>query len=285
MGRRYRGAQVYADEPMDVRRGVIGRLPYLETGSGGPMLFIAGLAPETGVEAAGTARMNASLLRPFAQHRRVLLVNRRHGLPRGMTMAELAGEHADAIRSLGVGAVDVAGISTGGSIAQQLAADHPDVVDRLVLLSTACRLGPEGRELQRRVAARIRRGALREALAVMAAGTVPPRRGQLPAAALAWLAGPRLLAGGDDLADMATTIEAEDAFDLAACATPIRAPTLILVGSEDRFYSRALFTETAALIPGSRLRVLEGRGHVTATMQPAWSREIEAFMATDHRPA
>ncbi len=262
-----------------VRRGVVGRVPFFELGSGAPLLFVAGLAPETGVEAAGTVQMNAALLRPFAKHRRVLFVNRRSGLPRGMTMAELADEHADAIRSLGVGPVDVAGISTGGSIAQQLAADHPDVVDRLVLLSTACRLGPEGRDLQRRGAARIRGGALRQALAVMAAGTVPPRRGQIPAAALAWLAGPRLMAGGDDLGDMATTIEAEDAFDLASCASAIRAPTLLLVGSEDRFYSPELFAETARLIQGSRLRVLDGRGHITVTMQREWSREIEAFVA------
>ena len=250
---------------MKPERGVAGRLPFLATGSGAPLLFVAGLSPEAGVDAAGTARMNASLLAPFAKRRRVTFVNRRAGLPRGMSMADLADEHAEAIRSLGGGPVDVAGISTGGSIAQQLAADHPDLVDRLVLLSTACRLGPHGRELQRRVAARIRRGARRQALAVMAAGIVPPRRGQLPAAAVAWLAGPRLLAGGDDLGDMATTIEAEDVFDLAACG-PIRAPTLILTGSEDRFYSPELFAETARLIPGSRLRVFDGRGHITATM-------------------
>jgi pimeloyl-ACP methyl ester carboxylesterase len=90
-----------------------------------------------------------------------MFVNRRRGLRRGMSMAELAGEHAEAIRSSLGGPVDVAGISTGGSIAQQLAADHSDLVRRLVLLSSACRLGPEGRALQRRVAARIRRGAHR----------------------------------------------------------------------------------------------------------------------------
>jgi pimeloyl-ACP methyl ester carboxylesterase len=262
-----------------MERGIAGRLPYLAAGGGDPMLYIAGLSLAAGVEASGSERMAASLVKPFAERRRVLFVNRRKGLPRGMTMAELAQEHADAIRSLGAGPVAVAGISTGGSIAQQLAADHPDVVDRLLLLCTACRLGPEGRVLQRRVAARVRRGARRKALAVMAASLVPPRRGRLGAATVAWLAGPRLLAGGDDLADMATTIEAEDAFDLATCRDPIRAPTTILAGSADRFYSPELFAETARLIPGSRLRVFEGRGHVTVGRDPDWPREIERFAA------
>jgi pimeloyl-ACP methyl ester carboxylesterase len=263
---------------MAMERGIIGRLPFLATGAGSPMLFAGGLSLEAGLDSVGAEWMAAAMLAPFAKHRRVLFVNRRKGLPRGMTMAEIAAEHADAIRELGAGPVAVAGISTGGSIAQQLAADHPDVVERLVLLSTACRLGPGGKVLQRRIAARVRAGAHRRALAVAMAGLVPPRHGQIPVAVAAALAGPRVLAPGDDLSDLATTIEAEDAFDLATCSGAIRAPTLILAGADDRFYSRALFEETAALIPGSRLRVFEGRGHITAAWDAGWSAEIEGFL-------
>ena len=269
------------DGAMTIERGVSGRLPYAAVGSGAPMLFIAGLAPVAGVEWGTSERMmnRSTLLRPFAKCRRVIYTNRRKGLPRGITMAELAEEHADAIRALSAGPVDVAGISTGGSIAQQLAADHPDVVDRLVLLSTACRISPQSRALQRRVAARVRHGAHRQALALMMTGIVPPRRGQLAAAAMARLAPSRLLPGEDDLADLATTIEAEDTFDLAACRSPIRAPTLILVGSGDRWYSRELFAETARLIPDSRLRMFEGRGHITVYRHPEWAGEVERFLA------
>jgi len=262
---------------MRMERGTVGRLPCLAMGDGAPLLFIAGLMPVAGVEAPGTERMNASMLTPFAKHRRVTFVNRRPGLPRGMSMADMAAEHADAIRSLDAGPIDVAGISTGGSIAQQLAADHPDVVARLLLLCTACRLGPAGRALQRRVAARIRAGAQRKALAVLGADMVPPGRGQVAAGAVSWLAGPRLLAGGDDLHDMAVTIEAEDAFDLAACERPIAAPTVLLAGSADRFYSPELFEETARLIPDCRLRVFAGRGHVSVARDPGWAEEIERF--------
>jgi pimeloyl-ACP methyl ester carboxylesterase len=263
---------------MRMERGTIGQIPFLAMGSGRPMVFVGGLSFSGGVDAPGTEKMAASMVKPFAQRRRVLFVNRRRGLPRGMSMAEIAAEHADAIRSLDAGPVEVAGISTGGSIVQQLAADHPDVVDRLLLLCTACRLGPEGKRLQRRVAARVRGGALRQALAVSVTGIVPPGRGQIPAAAVAWLAGPRLLAGGDDLSDMATTIEAEDEFDLAACRGPIRAPTTILAGSDDHWYTPELFAETARLIPGSRLRVFDGRGHVSVGRDPGFKQEIERWV-------
>jgi pimeloyl-ACP methyl ester carboxylesterase len=257
----------------------MGKLPYFAVGSGAPMVFLAGLSADTGFESPMERRMNAGMVAPFSEGRRVVFFNRRPGLPRGMTMAEIAAEHADAIREgFGGSAVDVVGISTGGSIAQQLASDHPELVRRLVLLSTACRLGPDGRLLQRRVAARIRRGAHRQAFAVMAAGLVPPRRGRLAAAAVAWLAAPQMTGGADDLADMATTIEAEDDFDLASCRDAIRAPTLILTGREDRFYSPELFTETSNLIPGSRLRVFDGRGHVTVTRHPELAAEIRRFL-------
>ena len=207
--------------------------------------------------------MGIGSLEALADRRRLVLVNRRADLPRGMTMAEMAAEHADAIRALGA-PVDVVGTSTGGSIAQQLAADHPDVVRRLVLLSTACRLGPEGKQLQRRVAARIRKGAHRKAIALMVADLVPPGPGRLPAGVVASVVGPLVLRDRQGLDDMATTIEAEDAFDLARCASPIAAPTLLVAGRDDRFYAPELFEETARLIPGCDLRVLDGKGHITA---------------------
>jgi pimeloyl-ACP methyl ester carboxylesterase len=264
---------------MLAERGMMGALPYAAIGTGPPLVVLVGLSPTTGVEG---DRMLEVALRPFAalaETRRIVVFNRRPHLPRGMTMAELAAEHARAIRESLASAVDVIGVSTGGSIAQQLAADHPDVVGRLVLVSTACRLGRAGQSLQRRVAARIRAGAPRKALAVMAAGLVPPARGQLVAGIAGWLLGPRVVEHPHDLDDMATTIEAEDDFDLAACQAPIQARTLILAGSDDRFYSGELFEETARLIPSSELRVFERRGHITVMSDRGFRSSLAAFLA------
>ena len=257
--------------------GVLGRLPFLAVGAGPPLVYLAGLTPDPGVPDGASRRAELSTLRPFAARRRVHYINRRGGLPRGMTMAEMAAEHADAIRGAFGGPVDVVGASTGGSIAQQLAADHPDAVRRLVLVSTACRLGFAAQRLQQRVAARVRGGAPRQALALLMADLVPPRRGQLAAGVAAWLASPVL--ARSDLADMATTIEAEDAFDLAHCP-PIQAPTLIVAGEQDRFYSHALFEETNRLIPASRLMLVPGRGHATVLFDAAYRREAPDFVAS-----
>jgi pimeloyl-ACP methyl ester carboxylesterase len=223
-------------------------------------------------------RVNLAPVAELSRSRRVVVFNRRPRLPPGMTMAELAAEHAEAIRQGLGGPVDVVGVSTGGSIAQQLAADHPGAVARLVLVSAACRLGPEGRRLQRRVAARIRAGAPRQAFAVMAAGIVPAGPAQVGAAAAAWLLGPTLIRNAGDLDDMATIIEAEDAFDLAACPV-IEACTLVLAGADDRFYAPELFEETARLIPGSELRLVPGRGHVTAMSDRGARTALASFLS------
>ncbi|HKE79178.1 MAG TPA: alpha/beta hydrolase [Solirubrobacteraceae bacterium] len=265
-------------QAVKAERGTMGALPFAAVGSGRPLVLLAGLSPTTGIEGEGVPRTMLGPLAELAQSRRVVVFNRRPRLPRGMTMADFASEHAAGVRE-GLGtAVDVVGVSTGGSIAQQLAADHPDVVARLALVSTACRLGADGRALQRRVAARIRGGARRQAFAVMAAGLVPPRRGQIAAACAAWLIGPLVIRDAQGLDDMAMTIEAEDAFDLAALS-PIKARTLIVAGADDRFYDRELFEETARLIPGSELHVVPGRGHVTVMGDRAARSALASFLS------
>jgi pimeloyl-ACP methyl ester carboxylesterase len=259
-------------------RSSIGPLPGASFGSGPPVLMIAGLSPVTGVDGDLMLRGTAAPFERLAGTHRVTIVNRRPHLPHGISFAEIAAEHAQAIREGLGGRADVIGVSTGGSIAQQLAADHPDVVGRLVLASTGCRLEGSTKELQRRVAARIRGGAPRRAMAVMAADLVPPWRGRMAVAIAALLGGPAILQTGHDLDDLATTIEAEDTFDLARCPT-IRARTLIVGGGRDRFYSPALLQETARLIPDSELLILDRRGHMTALSDRRFGAALSAFLA------
>ena len=81
-------------------------------------------------------------LSPLARAFTVYRINRKVGLAPDTTMADLASHYATAIEDRFEGATPILGFSTGGSIAQQFAADHPDLVRRLVLAGTACRLGP-----------------------------------------------------------------------------------------------------------------------------------------------
>lgn len=259
--------------------GNLGPLPYAALGDGQPLIIVAGLSPTTGFRGGLAVRAALGPLVELAASRRIVVLNRRPGLPTGITMAEIAAEHREAL-SAGFGdrRLDVIGLSTGGSIAQQVAADHPELIQRLVLISTACRLGPYGRSLQRTVAAKVRRGARRQAIATLAAGLIPPRRGRLAVAAAALVTPHRLFADAQGIDDMATTIEAEDAFDLTQCP-PIQAPTLLLAGRNDRFYAPSLFQETADMVSGCRLHLFDKRGHITVMRDPAFRSETERFLS------
>jgi pimeloyl-ACP methyl ester carboxylesterase len=261
---------------MDLQRGTAAQLPYLAGGTGRPLFYLAGLLPHAGVDTKLAQRTARAAIAPLARGRRVFFVNRRTGLAEGTTMTALAAEHAEAIRSFDDGPVDVLGVSTGGSIAQQLAADHPDVVHRLVLVSTGCRLGDRARTLQRRVAMDVRAGRPERALSTVALSVVA-RNGDGLGRTVAPLFSPFAARAGD-LSDLATTIEAEDAFDLAASET-VEARTLIVAGKRDRFYGRELLEETAQLIPRSTLRIIPRRGHVTVTAGRRFPAVVDGFLA------
>ncbi len=262
---------------MSIERSVMGKLPYASAGSGRPVVLLAGLSPVTGVASDGLVRGALGPLRPLAAVRRLIVFNRRPGLPDGMTIGELAAEHADAFRAGLDGPVDLVGVSTGGSIAAQLAADHPDVVARLVLLSAACRLGPYGRQLQAQVAQELRAGQTRRAMGI-AGHSLAPRGLQAGGRLLGWAAAKTVIRTPGAAEDIAVTLEAEDGFDLAECEQRVEAKTLIVAGGRDRYYSPELFEHTAGLIPDSDLRVYEKRGHLGVLREQRAMSAIAAFL-------
>jgi pimeloyl-ACP methyl ester carboxylesterase len=105
-------------------------------------------ANPAGLQRWGELRLLAPLARAFTVHR----VGRPVGLEPGTTMEDLANGYAGALGDEFGGPVDVLGISTGGSLALQLAADRPGLVRRLVVAGAAYRLSEHGRAFQRRVA-------------------------------------------------------------------------------------------------------------------------------------
>ncbi|MHB1593740.1 MAG: alpha/beta fold hydrolase [Streptosporangiaceae bacterium] len=260
---------------MELQRLTLGPLPVLSSGKGQPLFYLGGLLPIAGVDASLARRSAEFSARPFAEMRTVIYANRSPGMPQGMTIAEIAAEHAAAIKALDSGPVDVIGVSTGGSIAQQLAADHPEAVRRLVLISTGCRLSAKTRRMQARIAQYVRAGNPQRALASLAVGIVLPNAELLAHAVAPMMSAPARRLG--DMTDLATTIEAEDQFDLARCGSPIAAPTLILAGARDRFYPQTLLQETQRTIPGSHMQLFPRRGHLTTMTHP---RLISA--ARDH---
>jgi pimeloyl-ACP methyl ester carboxylesterase len=209
----------------------------------------------------------------------VFVLLRLPGMPYGYSMADMATDVATTIRQEFGGPVDVIGVSTGGSIVQHLAADHPDVVRRLVIHSSACALSPAARDLQLRVAELASERRWTEASELLVDAVVP-RRGIPPRARplIVWPVSRLLSRFGRpaDANDLVVTILAEDAHDFRGRLHEITAPTLVVAGAEDPFYSEALFRETAAGIRGARLVLYPGMGH--PARGKLFARDVLAFL-------
>jgi pimeloyl-ACP methyl ester carboxylesterase len=252
-------------------------LSAVSAGEGPPLVILPGL----GQGADLSERVPRSVAWPTVAlaagfKRTVHQVNRPLRPPAGMTVANLAGWHATALRTRFGEPVDVMGISGGGVTALQLALDHPGTVRRLVICCAASRVGAGGRrelrqlielERQGRSTARLgagltARGPLRPLLAV--ASALSPSRPRAPGEA--------------------ALVEAVQNWDVTARLGELAIPVLVAGGTEDTIVPPDFVQATAAAIPGGRLLLLEGRSHLTALYDPRLKPAIAAFLDAP-RPA
>jgi pimeloyl-ACP methyl ester carboxylesterase len=234
-------------------------MPYLRLGQGPPLVVAPGLTSEHVNPTGMQRRMTLAWAAPFAQHFTVHLLQRRPGLAPGATMPDIASDYAGAIEDDIGQPVLLHGTSTGGSVALQLAIDRPELIQRMVVSAAACRLSPEGRRLQAEVA-RLTSAGEHRAKAALLFGTLTPGPLRHVARGVGWIVGGSFAV--DDPSDMLTVIAAEDAFDAEPGLSRVAAPTLVLGGGADTFYTADLFTRTAAGIPRGRAVVIPGKSHV-----------------------
>ena len=107
---------------------------YITFGKGiKPLIMIQGLNTR-GIK--GSALPLAYMYRIFAKDYKIYLFDRRPNVEEGITVRDMASDIAAAMDTLGLKHADVLGVSQGGMIAQYLAIDRPDLVNKLVLAVT-----------------------------------------------------------------------------------------------------------------------------------------------------
>jgi pimeloyl-ACP methyl ester carboxylesterase len=250
-------------------------IPYLRIGEGPPLVMVQGLTPDHDIPKGWQRRMALSYATPLAPHFTVYAVNRKRGLKPGESMSDIAGHLANAIEHDLGEPVFLQGTSTGGSVVLQLAVDRPELVRRLVVVASAYRLGPWGREEQAEMARLTREENGTEAWAYMLTGLLPaPLR--RPARPLSRLVARSMVA--DDPSDMLVTLDAEDVFDVEADLPRITAPTLVIGGTKDPFYPRELIEGTAAGVQDGRVHLFEGWGHMRTSGSGATTNLTLGFM-------
>ena len=246
-------------------------LPYNRFGYGPrPLVIFQGLMFENKPHSGPVTQMYNFLGEDYTGYS----VLRKPGMAHGHTMRDMADDYAEMIREEFGGPLDVLGVSTGGSIVQQFAADHPDLTRKLVIHSSAYTLCAAAKILQMEIGRLAGQRRWRTAWATLLRFTLPPG----PLAGLqTWLASLLLsLFPPKDPSDLMITIEAEDQFNFKTRLAEITAPTLVVAGERDPFYSAALLRETAVGIPNARLILYPGMGHPASGKQ--FERDVLGFL-------
>ncbi len=225
------------------------------------------------------ARFALGLYRGLEPEYTVYVVTRRKGLPSGCTLAHMSADYAEMIAEEFDRPVDVIGTSTGGSLALQFGAEHGELARKLVIHSSAYKLGPVGKELQLRIRDLVREGQWRKANATLMGFILKPSwyRDALGAAASVLMT----MGAPDDPSDLIVTIEAEDAFDFHDRLAEIGVPTLVIAGAADIGYTEELFRETARGISGAQLVLYPDMRHPARGAR--FGRDLRAFLLGTER--
>ena len=179
---------------------------------------------------------------------------------------EAAADSAAALVELLGGSAHIVGMSMGGMIALQLALRHPACVRSLALVDTSPAFGLDGTDPDAWRAARLApldAGAQIEDFAepVLRGVMAPdPDPGAVATAVASMLRVP--------IAGLRQSIAALPAHDVRARLGEIAAPTLVVVGELDEETPPSYAEALAAGIPGARLAVIPGAGHLTPFEAP-----------------
>jgi pimeloyl-ACP methyl ester carboxylesterase len=210
----------------------------------------------------------------------------------GYTGADLAADAVGVLDAFGRRRAQLAGLSMGGALAQQVALAHPDRVGSLVLFSTSpavpcgSELPPMSEELRAWFAAEVRKPDWTERAAVIDYLTSYERH--LEAAACFDEAHVRALATRivDRTRDMAASMTnhalAEEGDLARGRLDQITAPALVIHGTADPLFPFGHGEALARGIPGAELLPLAGVGHQVPP-RPWWPAVIAAMLRLDGR--
>jgi pimeloyl-ACP methyl ester carboxylesterase len=173
-----------------------------------------------------------------------------------------------------IGPARVLGISLGGYIAQHLGADFPQHVRRLVIACAAHRVSEAGRAIPQRWLTLAREQRWREFYFDVAKVTLQEYQQTFYQFLI-----PFLRKRPADPHDFLVSLEACLAHDGTELLHRIRAPTLVIGGTNDIFFPEALFREATQRIPHAKLLLMEGTGHGAYELQKSqFERAVMDFL-------
>ncbi|TFG19688.1 MAG: alpha/beta hydrolase [Promethearchaeota archaeon] len=237
-------------------------LPYAKIGDQSKILLnIEALSTEHKPPSGFTLQQFKKGAEPFLDDYTVYLIGRKPNLPEGFFMDKMARDYATLIRREFNGPVDVIGVSTGGQIAHFLAADHPDTVRKLVIVSAAFRISERGKEIERKAAEYFQQKKYGKSMAATLEMVYSPGIKRALLQTFIRLFGKLFFRNIKYPNDFLIEVQADREMNFKDRLSEILAPTLIMSGVDDVAYNVVDVRTTANGIPKATLKLYENYGH------------------------
>jgi len=253
------------------------KIPFLKVGTGPKILVYLRGGPDLLLSVIANPVANGKSKQKLitADHTMYVLGYQRD-LPPDTSIEQIADDFAEVIEKC-IGKATIIGNSFGGLVALPLAANHPAIVNKLVLTASAYQFSPSFVErlnkwLELGEAGKILKLAvkmndfynsfsMRTLLKLMTIFSWPKNRKKLNPVSTAINVFRNALEHNGELVKYLPSIQAE---------------TVILGGTKDIVFSQELYQETASLIPHASLVLFPGFGHEMADEHPkTYRRELQ----------
>ena len=222
----------------------------------------------------GKALLLARPYQVFFDDFTVYMFSRKDDMPEGYTIRDMAEDQARVLKTLGIDKACVLGVSQGGMIAQYLAIDHPELVEKLVIAVSASRPHQISAERMRDWLEFANNGDHKSLMIDTAENSYSPEylekyRRIYPV--IGMIGKPK------DYRRFLKNAEAIIGFNAYDEIDKIKCPTLIIGGEEDKIVGPEASYEMRDRIPDSELYMYEGLGHAAYEEAKDFNKRIFEF--------
>lgn len=253
-------------------------MEYVSFGSGDKYLVIIPGLGDALKTVKGTAVPFAWMYREFSDEYSVYIFSRKNHLEMGYSTSDMADEVSYAMNQLGIDNADIIGVSQGGMIAQYLAINYPDKVDKLVLAITTCRKNETLVKTIDKWIDYARKNDYKNLIQNINEKTYTEKRLKYNALMYPILAKFLNRKKMERFIIQANACKKHNAWDEI---NKIQAKTLIIGGAEDKIVGKEAAAEMASRILGSILKIYPNLGHGAYDEAADFNKVILEFLKSN----
>ena len=251
-------------------------MDYLKFGHGDKVFVIL---PGTSVQSVmSSAEAIVDAYAPMTDDFTVYLFDRRKDVPKGYTLRDMALDTEASIRAAGLEHVNIFGASQGGMIAMQIAANAPDLTDRIILGSTCAQVDDAKFRLFEKLISLARDRKAAELYRTF--GEALFTRDVFEQIREAFVDSSKSVTD-EELDRFIVLTETMRDFDCTDSLKMIRCPVLTIGDTDDAVFgpqSSELIAEYLRDVPGCELYIYDGYGHSVYDLAPDYKQRMMDFM-------